>query len=111
MAIRITKKEIKNRFPNRIYTGYCNLQHLFPESMRTYYTTRAEGWGNDIHMIDGDTVLITGYDAFGNIHVDYETAKMWDEKAAGLYKRCDYNYQEYTAALYELQQEFKKAFV
>ena len=77
----VTKKWVNQNFQRRLYTGYCNLQNLLWYKSPAYYTTRVEGWGADIYLIDQQTVIITGYAPFGNIHIPYELAKHYDSIA------------------------------
>ena len=77
----VTQKWVNQNFQRRLYTGYCNLENLLWYKSPAYYTTRREGWGADIYLIDPQTVIITGYAPFGNIHIPYERAKHYDQLA------------------------------
>ena len=71
----VTQKWVNQNFQRRLYTGYCNLENLLKYREPAYYTTRREGWGADIYLIDQQTVIITGYAPFGNIRIPYELAR------------------------------------
>lgn len=87
---RVTQKFIKGRYNNIIIVPYCGLQTLLTFKNCQYYTTRAEGWGSDIYELDYNTVIVTGYAPFGNIRVDSETCKRYEQKAQeALYKGSD----------------------
>ena len=87
---RVTQKFIKGRYNNIIVVPYCGLQHLLTFTPCPYYTTRTEGWGSDISGLDYNTVIVTGYAPFGNIRVDSETCKRYEQKAReALYKGSD----------------------
>jgi hypothetical protein len=45
------------------------------------YTCGGDGWHSDIYSI-GTVAISTGYQPFGDIKVDYDTVKRYDDKAA-----------------------------
>lgn len=75
---RITKKAVYGKYRNVISVGYCNLQWLLTGLSPWYYTTRAEGWGNDVYELNNNTVVVTGYDSFGNIKPDYDLQRKYE---------------------------------
>ena len=78
--LRITKREIMKGFPKVIKVGYCQLQHLLGDNPQ-YYTCGRDGWNADIYVVSGSTVIVTGYNPFGNVKTDYNLNKKYDERA------------------------------
>ena len=78
--VRTTQKAIKEVYQNVITVGYCNLQSLldFFYDKERYYTVRKEGWASDIYDF-GTVAISTGYAPFGNIRIDYEVLRHYDE--------------------------------
>ena len=76
--IKTTQKEIKSTYINVVAIGYCNLQNLLNYFTPQYYTVRKEGWASDVYDF-GTTAISTGYAPFGNIHIDYEVLRHYDE--------------------------------
>ena len=81
MKFKTTKKAIRNNYTNIIKIGYDNLQHLLNYEKPIAYIARIEGWACDIYEINENTVISTGYDAFGNIAPDYKIIREYDQKA------------------------------
>lgn len=81
MKFRATKKAIRNNYTNIIKIGYDNLQHLLNYEKPIAYIARIEGWACDIYEINENTVISTGYDAFGNIVPDCRIVRGYDQKA------------------------------
>ena len=91
MKFKTTQKTIKANYTNIICVGYCDLQHLLTYKNPIAYTVRREGWGADIYEVNSNTVIVTGYAPFGNVHVDYETVRKFDDRAKEiLYETRDY---------------------
>ena len=97
--IRVAKKEIVNGWRNVICVGYCNLQHLLYYKDADFNTTRREGWGADIYKINTNTVIVTGYAPFGNIHPNYELQQHYESMARAIV--CDYK-KDYATQKQEL---------
>lgn len=81
MKFKTTKKAIRNNYTNIIKIGFDNLQHLLNYEKPIAYITRVEGWACDIYEINENTVISTGYDAFGNITPDCKIVREYDQKA------------------------------
>lgn len=88
MKVKVTKKLIKEGYKNIICTGYCNLQNLLKYKEADYYTCGIYGWNADIYKINNNTVIVTGYNPFGNIE-NYDLIKKYDQKAEKIV--CDYS--------------------
>lgn len=95
---RTTQKAIKEQYTNILYCGYCDLQRLLKFVDAEYYTARAEGWASDIYIINSSTCIVTGYAPFGNIKIDFNTCKKYEQKALAAIQSI-YNYEEQKAAL------------
>ena len=80
IKLKVTKKEIKNNFQNVFYCNYCQLADLLSYEMASYYTANAYGWRNDIYLIN-NTVIVTGYEPFGNREISTEICKKYEGMA------------------------------
>lgn len=86
MKRKTTRKELRELFTTIIYVGYCNLQSLLVDIDPAYYLTRREGWAADAYIVDCDTIIVTGYDPFGNISPEYDLQRkyeMWARRVIG----------------------------
>lgn len=78
IKLKISKREIKNNFKNVLYCGYCELSDLLNYRNANYYNANSYGWRNDIYLIDNNTVIVTGYEPFGNIEIPKDIAKKYN---------------------------------
>lgn len=78
MKEKVTRKFIMNTFDKVIELGYCQAQNLLTYKTPKFYTAGVYGWNADIYLIDENTVIVTGYRPFGNIHPDYKTVEYYD---------------------------------
>ena len=104
MKFKTTQKAIKQGYNNVIQVPYCRLQSLLKCESPIAYTTRAEGWGADIYDF-GDTAIVTGYAAFGNIRPDHETNQRYEQRAKEIADGV-YNWDEKKALLDALIKEY-----
>ena len=81
MKFKTTQKAVKEGYRNIIEVGYCGLQHLLYYKDPVAYTSGVYGWNADIYEIGRGSAICTGYRPFGDIRVDYELAKEYDNKA------------------------------
>lgn len=81
MKIRVTKKQVMSGYTNVIKVGYCNLQTMLTYVPERYYTCGNDGWHADIYEITPSTVIVTGYQPFGNIKPSYDLCKKYEDKA------------------------------
>ncbi len=88
MKVQTTQKYIKTLYPKIVKIGYCDLQHLLHFEDAAYYNAGVYGWNCDIYCF-GDIAIVTGYNPFGNIKLDYNKIKEYDNKAYNII--CDYN--------------------
>lgn len=89
MKIKVTKKEIMENCKNVICVGYCNLQWLLNCLEPKFCTYGVYGWNSDIYKINNNTCICTGYRPFGNIEVNYNIQKKYDDEARAIC--CDYS--------------------
>lgn len=81
IKLKVSKREIRNNFKNVLYCGYCELSDLLSYKNADYYNANSYGWRNDIYLINNNTVIVTGYEPFGNIEVPREIAKKYNNIA------------------------------
>ena len=83
MKTKITKKAVREGYPKIICVGYAVLQHLLTFEKPKYYTCGYEGWHSDVYEMENfpGTVIVTGYQSFGNIKPSYNMAIGYDQKA------------------------------
>ena len=81
IRLKVSKREIKNNFKNVLYCGYCELADLLSYKNASYYNANCYGWRNDIYLIDNNTVIVTGYESFGNIEIPKDIAKKYNNIA------------------------------
>lgn len=81
IKLKVSKREIKNNFKNVLYCGYCELADLLSYKNANYYNANCYGWRNDIYLINNDTVVVTGYEPFGNIEIPRDITKKYNDIA------------------------------
>lgn len=81
IKLKVSKREIKNNFKNVLYCGYCELADLLSYKDANYYNANCYGWRNDIYLINNNTVIVTGYEPFGNIEIPKDIAKKYNNIA------------------------------
>ena len=106
--LRVTKKQIKEGYKNIIEIGYCELQTLLRYESARYYTCGVYGWNADIYELDHDTVIVTGYNPFGNIKISREIIKKYEDEAGKIAFDWSKSYEENKKAIDKLIQEFTK---
>ena len=106
MKTKVTKKEVVENYNNIIRIGYCGLQSLLNYQNARFYTCGVYGWNADVYEVNGSTVIVTGYRPFGNISVNYDTQREYDNKAMQI--QCDYSlkYEQRIEKLNALLNEF-----
>lgn len=108
MKIKVKEKEIKNGYNNIISVGYCDLSHLLSSKDADFYTCGVYGWNADIYKINYNTVIVTGYRPFGNIHASYKgITKKYNEKARKIYN-SDRSYESKKKSISKLLEKFIK---
>lgn len=102
MKVKVTRKEILNKYNNIIRVGYCQAQYLLSCEDAVAYSSGINGWACDYYDIDG-IIISTGYAPIGK-EADYNTIKKYNNEA----RLLDYgaSYEEYKNQLRELTREF-----
>jgi hypothetical protein len=105
--IKITGKEIKNRFNKILSTGYCNMYYLLRGHDPTYYNYGVYGWNYDVYIIN-DIAIVTGYRTFkGNMKNEFDIINDYETKARDTYK-VNHNTDETDTLLNELLEKLEK---
>lgn len=81
IKLKVNKRDIRNNFKNVLYCGYCELCDLLSYVDASYYNANSYGWRNDIYLINTNTVIVTGYEPFGNIEIPIDIAKKYNDIA------------------------------
>lgn len=105
MAAKTTKKAVVGMYDKVVKVGYCELQHLLRYCNADNYTCGVYGWNADIYCF-GDIAIVTGYNPFGNIKLDHDKIKEYDNKAHNII--CDYSltYEQQKEQVTELLNNF-----
>ena len=95
MKFKATQKAVKNFYRNVIRVGYCGLQYLLYYQNPIAYTCGVYGWNADVYEIGGGLAICTGYRPLGNITVDYDIVRKYDDMAREIvYNRDTYEKQK-----------------
>ncbi len=105
MVFNVTRKEVMAGYYRVISIGYCDLQDLLYFRNRIAYTSGVYGWNADIYDF-GNVAIVTGYRPFGNVSVQYETVKQYNDTAREI--ACNYKipYDERKELVNMLLEEF-----
>ena len=82
---QLTMKQVKAMYNNVIELGYCEAYYLLKHRNRMGYTAGVYGWNADIYGFV-NTAIVTGYRPFGNIKVNREIVKDYEQRAERIYK-------------------------
>lgn len=96
MKLKISNKEIKQRFKNIIVIGYCNAQYLLKGIEPTFYNCGVYGWNYDLYEIDYNTCIITGYRNFPKPTLEYKYIDLerYEEQAKKCYSNSFISYND-----------------
>lgn len=81
LKMNVTRKYLCNNFTNIISVPYCDLQDLLRYESPLWYTSGLYGWNADVYLIDIDTIIVTGYRPFGNVHPSHELTDIFNSAA------------------------------
>lgn len=104
MKFKTTKKEVLRGYYKVIKIGYCKLQYLLYYRKPIAYTSGVYGWNADIYEVADGIAICTGCRPFGDVDVDYELAKEYNEKAEKII--CNTRVEDAKKKLDELLKEF-----
>lgn len=105
MKVKVTKKQIKENYSNIIMIGYCQGHSLLKTLNPDYYSTGTYGWRCDYYIINGDTIISTGYDPIGNIK-NSDIINKYENNAYKISCKNFKNYEDYKKALENNLNEF-----
>lgn len=104
MKFKTTKKEVMRGYHKVIGVSYCRLQYLLYYKKPVAYTCGVYGWNADIYEVEPGIAICTGYRAFGDVKVDYELMREYDEKAEKII--CNSKIENVKEELDKLLKEF-----
>lgn len=104
MKFKTTQKAVKEGYRNIIRIGYCDLQYLLYYKNPVAYTSGGYGWNADIYDVGCGVAICTGYRPFGNVKIDYELVREYDEKAEKII--CNLKIENAKEELDKLLKEF-----
>lgn len=107
MKYKTTEKAIKQNYSKIIKVGYCSLQYLLQYEEPIAYTCGPCGWKADIYNIDG-TIIVTGYQPFGNITGNYDLYQKYEKKAQKILYNNNFSYKAKKNRLNKLINQFIK---
>lgn len=95
MKIKVTKKEMINRYDTIICIGYCDAQYLLKFENKIAYSTRVEGWACDYYDIN-NILISTGYAPLTEKKSirSYEILSKYEDKAREIVCNYSLNYEE-----------------
>lgn len=86
MKYRTTKKYVTATNKIIISAPYCDMQQALIFESPVAYTAGVYGWNADIYRVNLDTVIVTGYRAFGNVKPSHELCDEYNKKIAEVYR-------------------------
>lgn len=99
---KATRKTINDQFSNVYATGYCGLWYLLKAYEASYYNSGIMGWNWDAHVVDSNTVIVTGYRNLTGKFIPYEISKKYNKLAEAVCKNSKFNWPEAKAELQKL---------
>ena len=99
---KATRKTINDQFSNVYATGYCGLQFLLRAYEASYYNAGIMGWNWDAHVVDSNTVIVTGYRNLTGQFIPYEISEKYNKLAEVVCKNSKFNWSEAKAELEKL---------
>ena len=105
MAMKLTRKSVKETYPIIIEVGYCQLQSLLSCVDRIGYTSGIYGWNADVLRVSETVCIVTGYRPFGNRYPSNELLKRYETEAEKIKNRNWYWYETETQ-LHNLLMDF-----
>lgn len=99
---KATRATINNQFSNVYATGYCGLQFLLRAYEASYYNSGIMGWNWDAHVVDHNTVIITGYRNLTGQSIPYEISEKYNKLAEAVCKNSKLKWSETKVELEKL---------
>lgn len=102
IKLKVSKRDIRNNFKNVLCCSYCELTDLLNYKNANYYNANQYGWRNDIYLIDNNTVIVTGYEPFGNIELQKNICKKYNNEAKKIRQNFGFDYDKQKIKLQKL---------
>lgn len=93
MKFRTTQKQIKENYSAIISIGYCDAWYLLYFENAMACTSGVYGWNADIFDVN-NVAIVTGYRPFGNIHIDYDIIRDYNNRAKEIISNNGTEYEE-----------------
>ncbi len=106
MKFRTTQKQIKENYSAIISIGYCDAWYLLYFENAIACTSGVYGWNADIYDVNS-VAIVTGYRPFGNIHVDYDIIREYNNKAKEIISDNAIVYEKKKELVNDLLLEFR----
>ena len=104
MKIKVTKREVKERF--KVYSaGYCDLQYLLNGKYAIFYNDGVYGWNWDGYLLDDNTLIVTGYRNLCGKDIPHQVIRIYEQKAKRIIKNV-HDYDEQRNLLNKLRSQF-----
>lgn len=106
MKFKTTQKTIKENYAAIISIGYCDAWYLLHFENPIAFTSGVYGWNADIYDIN-NVAIVTGYRPFGNIHVDYDIIREYNNRAKTIISDNGVEYEKKKELVNDLLLEFR----
>ena len=106
MKFKTTQKTIKENYAAIISIGYCDAWYLLYFENPIAFTSGVYGWNADIYDIN-NVAIVTGYRPFGNIHVDYDVIREYNNRAKTIISDNGIEYEKKKELVNDLLLEFR----
>jgi hypothetical protein len=106
MKFKTTQKNIKENYAAIISIGYCDAWYLLYFEDPIAFTSGVYGWNADIYEKNG-VAIVTGYRPFGNIHVDYDVIREYNNRAKEVINNNSIEYETKKELVNDILLEFR----
>jgi hypothetical protein len=106
MKFKTTQKNIKENYRAIISIGYCDAWYLLYFENPIAFTSGVYGWNADIYEKNG-VAIVTGYRPFGNIHVDYDVIREYNNRAKEVINNNSIEYETKKELVNDILLEFR----
>ena len=106
MIFNTTQKTIKENYAAIISIGYCDAWYLLYFENPIAFTSGVYGWNADIYE-KNNIAIVTGYRPFGNIHVDYDIIREYNNRAKTIISDNGIEYEKKKELVNDLILEFR----
>lgn len=106
MKFKTTQKNIKENYAAIISIGYCDAWYLLYFENPIAFTSGVYGWNADIYDVN-NVAIVTGYRPFGNIHVDYDIIREYNNRAKAIISDNSIEYENKKDLVNDLLLEFR----